>query len=96
VRFDQFNAQLQPKIEWPARFVVAHAYVDGLVREDGLRAAWAESVRRDLTRAEGLRGAAKQSVLRKLAQQLAQDAERAGDSKRVRALADVVRRLAEN
>ena len=94
VRFEEFNAQLQPKVEWPARFVVARAYLDQLLREDGLRRAWAEPVQRELARAEGLRGQARRDALTQLATRLDRDAETAGDAKRVRALAAVVRDLA--
>lgn len=94
VRWDRFNPQDQRRIAWPASFVVARAYVDGLVRTDGLRAGWAAPVYRELTRAERLRGAARRSALRQLATQLERDAQRAGDRVRVRALAKVVSDLA--
>ncbi len=38
VRFDEFNAQHQPKFVWPPSFVVAKAYVDQLTRSKGLTA----------------------------------------------------------
>jgi hypothetical protein len=94
VRLDEFNAQLQPKFEWPARFVVARAYLDQLLRADGLRRAWAEPVQRELARAERLRGQARRQALTQLATGLERDAETAGPAKQVRALAAVVRELA--
>jgi hypothetical protein len=94
VRFDRFNPQDQKKIVWPTRFVVARAYLDQLVRNDGLRRIWAAPIYRELTRAEGLRGQARRTALTRLATQLDADALRAGDSARVRALAAVVRDLA--
>jgi hypothetical protein len=95
VRFDQFNAQLQPKIVWPAAFVVARAYLDQLVRNDGLRAAWAAPVRRSLDQAERLEDTARRTVLTTLARQLEKDAASAGDPDRVRKLAAVLIELAK-
>ena len=39
VRFNQFNPQEQPKLVWPAAFPVARAYLDQIVRDNGLPAA---------------------------------------------------------
>jgi len=94
VHFEQFNPQMQPKIVWPASFVVARAYVDQLVRNDGLAAERTSQVTQDLARAEQLTGAERQRALTQLASQLEQEAPRAADSTRVRALAVVVRQLA--
>ena len=38
VHFDELNVQNQPKITWPANFVVARAYVDQLTRSNALPA----------------------------------------------------------
>jgi hypothetical protein len=95
VRFEQFNPQDQPKITWPASFVVSRAYLDQLLRNDGLRKAWVEPVARQLDAAEKLTGAARQKALTALADQLDRDAKIAGDSKRVAALAASVRALAK-
>jgi hypothetical protein len=94
VRFDQYNAQDQQKFVWPASFVVARAYLDGLVRTDALRRAWASPVYRELTRAEKLKGQARRTALTKLAAQLERDAQGASDAARVRALVSSVRELA--
>jgi hypothetical protein len=94
VRYDVFNVQDQRKIVWPASFVVARAYLDGLVRSDRLRTAWASPVYRELTRAEKLSGPRQRAVLTKLAAQLEGDAQNTRDADRVRALAGVVRDLA--
>ncbi len=96
VRFDQFNAQLQPMFVWPAAFVVARAYLDQLIRNDGLRKSWAAPVSRSLAQAERLKGGARRAALTKLATQLDQDALGAGDLERVQKLAAVVRQLAGN
>jgi hypothetical protein len=94
VHFAQLNAQHQPKLGWPARFVVARAYLDQLVRGDGLRRSWAATVTRELAQAEQLRGAARRTALAQLATRLERDAQDASDAPRVRALATVVRDLA--
>jgi hypothetical protein len=94
VRFDQYNAQDQQKFVWPASFVVARAYLDGLVRTDALRKSWATPVYRELARAEKLKGAARRAALTKLAAQLERDAQGASDATRVRALAASARDLA--
>jgi hypothetical protein len=94
VRFDQYNAQDQQKFVWPASFVVARAYVDGLVRTDALRKSWAAPVYRELARAEKLKGAAQRTALTKLAARLDGDAQGASDALRVHALASSVRDLA--
>jgi hypothetical protein len=39
VHFDELNVQNQPKITWPANFVVARAYLDQLTRGNALAAA---------------------------------------------------------
>jgi len=95
VRFTSFNPQTQSKTVWPAAFVVARAYLDQLVRNDGLRRTWATPIYRELTRAEGLRGTARRTALTQLATRLDRDAQRAGDAARVGALAEVVRELAK-
>ena len=38
MRFDEFNAQRQPKFSWPAKDLVARAYLDQLGRTNGLAA----------------------------------------------------------
>jgi hypothetical protein len=92
-RVDLLNPQNQQRIVWPAAFVVARAYVDGLVRGDGLRQPWGAQVMAALDRAERVSGAARRTALTQLATRLDRDAAGA-DSARVRALAGVVRDLA--
>jgi hypothetical protein len=93
VRLEYFNAQDQPKFVWPASFVVARAYLDGLVRSDTLRRSWAAPIAAELDRAERLNGQQRQAALSALATQLEQDARGAADAGRVRELAEVVRSL---
>ncbi|HSA58029.1 MAG TPA: hypothetical protein VLE53_20110 [Gemmatimonadaceae bacterium] len=94
VRLEQFNAQLQPRITWPAAFPVARAYLDQLVRNDRLRRPWADPIYGTLQQAERAPAAQRAALLSRLAEQLRQDAAGSSDAVRVRALADVVRQLA--
>jgi hypothetical protein len=94
VRFDEFNPQLQPRIEWPASFVVARAYVDQLERGRGLSADRIAAVRGALDRAEREGGEQRRATLTALAAELERDAAGSRDAARVRALTAVVRDLA--
>src|SRR5690606_39822506 len=94
VRFDEFNPQLQPRIEWPASFVVARAYVDQLERGRGLSADRIAAVRGALDRAEREGGEQRRATLTALAAELERDAAGSKDAARVRALTAVVRDLA--
>jgi hypothetical protein len=73
---------------------VARAYLDQLVRDDGLPETRTSAIGAALTRAEQARGAARASALQQLAVSLDRDAKTASDAPRVRALAKVVRGLA--
>jgi hypothetical protein len=55
VRSDEFNAQHQGRITWPATSVVARAYIDQLTRTKGIQAERARAVRTALDRADALR-----------------------------------------
>jgi hypothetical protein len=94
VRMDVLNAQNQPKLEWPASFVVARAYLDQLARSNGLAAGRIDAVRRALAAAEGQSGAGRRTALTRLASQLDAEAAGSSDQARVRALASVTRGLA--
>jgi hypothetical protein len=95
VHLDYFNTQDQPKIVWPASFVVARAYVDQLARSNGLMPARVSAVRDELTRAESLSGQPRRDALMQLATQLDSDAPGAADQAKVRTLAGTVRDLAQ-
>ncbi len=94
VHFDLFNTQGQPKLAWPASFVVARAYVDQLARSNGLSANKIASVRQSLAAAEQASGTARSSALTQLATQLDGDASGAKNPAKVQALASEVRSLA--
>jgi len=95
VHFDVFNPQNQPKFVWPASFVVARAYLDQLVRDNGISSARSGAIGRDLDRAEKLKGASQRNALNRLASQLDRDSRSAADPTRVEALAASVRDLAK-
>jgi hypothetical protein len=95
VKFPELNVQDQPQFVWPAAFVVARAYLDQLARGSGLAADRIAAVRDALGRAERASGDARRTALTQLAAQLDGDASGAGDAARVRALAGVVRSLAQ-
>jgi hypothetical protein len=95
VRFDVFNPQNQPKLVWPASYVVARAYLDQLVRDKGISSERSSAIARDLDRAEKLKGASERTALTQLAARLDRDASTASDPARVQALAAAVRDLAK-
>ena len=94
VRFDALNVQTQPRLEWPADFAVARAYLDQLGRSNGLPAARIDAARRALATAEGQSGSARRSSLNRLAGELDSAAAGSSDQARVRATANVTRQLA--
>jgi hypothetical protein len=94
VHLDYFNTQDQPKITWPASFVVARAYVDQLARSNGLSVERVKAVRHELDRAEKSQGQTRRDALTQLATALGQDAATSTDQAKVQKLAAVVTELA--
>ncbi len=94
VHLDYFNTQDQPKITWPASFVVARAYVDQLARSNGLSVERVKAVRHELDRAERSQGQTRRDALTQLATALGQDASTSTDQANVQKLAAVVTELA--
>jgi hypothetical protein len=94
VQHEVNNPQNQTKNIWPANFAVPRAYLDQLVRGNGLAAARSATVAKELDAAEQLSGAARRVALNKLATQLSADAKGAPDGARVRAMASAVSELA--
>jgi len=94
VHFDYLNVQDQPKLVWPASFVVARAYLDQLARSDGLASAKVAAARAALARAERLSGPQRRAALTQLVTQLTGDAPAAADQGKVRTLAGTVADLA--
>ena len=94
VHLDYFNTQDQPKITWPASFVVARAYVDQLERSNGLAILRVKAVRQALEQAEKSQGTARRDALTQLASSLGQDAATSTDQAKVQKPAGVVTELA--
>jgi hypothetical protein len=95
VKFAYFNPQEQPKLVWPAAFVVARAYTDQLARNSAVPKAWLDGVVAQLGAAEKAKGSARSTALTTLAAQLDRDAAGNAEAARVRALSDVVKKLAQ-
>ena len=95
VHLDYFNTQDQPKIKWPASFVVARAYVDQLARSNGLAAARVSATRDALARAEKASGQQRRDALNQLVTQLNGDLTTASDAAKVRTLIAAVTELAQ-
>ncbi|MGH7562406.1 MAG: LVIVD repeat-containing protein [Gemmatimonadales bacterium] len=94
VRFEVLNVQTQPKLEWPADFVMARAYLDQLARSNGLASARIDALRSALAAAERQAGPARRTALTRLATELDAEAASSPDQAKVRALASVTRALA--
>jgi hypothetical protein len=93
VEFEYLNAQGQPKLEWPASFSLARAYVDQLARSNGLASTRLSAVRQALTSAENASGSQRRDALTRLATQLDGEASGSADAAKVRLLAGAVRDL---
>ncbi|HEX5004391.1 MAG TPA: hypothetical protein VFV65_03700 [Gemmatimonadales bacterium] len=93
VWLEYFNAQGQPQFVWPAKPVVAQAYLDQLARSNGLAADKISSARKELDKAAKESGSKRQDTLNKLATRLDSDAAGAADAAKVRTLATTVRSI---
>jgi hypothetical protein len=98
VRREEFNAQQQPKVTWPASAVVARAYVDQLNRAKAIQPERAHGAVQAMERAEQMRSndrnaAATVEQLTTIATQLESDANAANgaDKKRLTALAQTLK-----
>ncbi|HYT73481.1 MAG TPA: hypothetical protein VEL79_01925 [Vicinamibacterales bacterium] len=94
VRMDEFNAQKQPKITWPASFTVARAYLDQLNRGHALAADKASALKTALDKAD--KGKPAKAVLDRLdtlAGQIEKDAASATgvDADRLKSLASTIK-----
>ena len=97
IHFDELNVQSQPKITWPASFVVARAYLDQLARSKGLAQERIDALNAAMKAVEGAAaGTARRTAgdaLTALATQLDKDAATAKplDAKRMRDCASVIK-----
>jgi hypothetical protein len=90
VIYAEFNAQGQPKIEWPPSFALARAYLDQLERNACLSAGRIATVRSGLAAAERANPAARQSTLTQLAREVSGEAAASCDANRVRTLSSAI------
>ena len=95
VKLAYFNPQEQPRLVWPAAFVVARSYTDQMARNSAVQKSWLDGVVAQLDAAEKAKGSARANTLTKLASQLDQDAAGSPESARVKALSEVVKGLAK-
>src|SRR3989442_3414351 len=94
VHFAFLNVQDQPKLTWPASFVVARAYLDQLARSNGLAPDKVAAARSPPPPAARLSGPQRRDALTQLATQLNGDSQGAADQAKVRTLAAAVIDLA--
>ena len=99
VEIETFNAQLQPQVTWPDVPVVAQAYLDQMVRGNGILTARASSLQSVIDRAAA--GTASAAQLNAAADQLDGDVAAieagtaGGDADRMTKLAAVLRGIAD-
>ena len=95
VHFDELNVQNQPKITWPANFVVARAYIDQLTRSSALGAERIAALNAAIAKVEASRSDRKAvAQLKTMAAGLDKDAGAAktpADAERMRALAAIMK-----
>jgi hypothetical protein len=95
VHFDELNVQNQPKITWPANFVVARAYVDQLTRSSALAPQRIAALNASIAKVEATPSDRKEAAqLKAMAEALDKDAAKAktaADGERMRALAAIIK-----
>ena len=95
VHFDELNIQNQPKIVWPANFVVARAYLDQLTRSSALAPQRIEAMSAAIVKAEESHSGRKEvAQLKAMATALDKDAAAAktpADADRMRSLAAIMK-----
>jgi hypothetical protein len=96
VHFDELNVQNQPKITWPANFIVARAYIDQLSRSGALAPQRIEALNFAMAKVEASRSNRKEVArLQTIAESLDKEASAAktpADGERMRALAAIVKK----
>jgi len=96
VHFDELNVQNQPKITWPANFIVGRAYLDQLNRSGALAPERIAALNSAIAAVEASRSARNEAAsLQTMAASLDKDAASAkttADASRMRALAEIIRK----
>ncbi len=98
VRVAELNVQNQQRIVWPAKLVVAKAYLDQLERSQALPAEQITAVRKAIQSAESSRlskGRAKLQSFARSLKESARTSNSAVDGKRMHALAEILQRPAK-
>jgi hypothetical protein len=98
VRVAEFNVQNQQRIVWPAKLVVAKAYLDQLERSQALPADQIAAMRSAIQTAESSQlrtGRAKLQSFARSLKESARTSNNALDSKRMQALAEILQRPAK-
>ena len=94
VKLEQYNPQMQPKLEWPAAFPVVRSYLDQLVRWNGLAAERTTAIAGALDAAERQTGRDRRNTLHALAREVDRDVSGAKDAERVKAMSAAIKALA--
>jgi hypothetical protein len=89
VHFDELNVQNQPKITWPANYVVARAYVDQLTRGAALPAQRLSALSAAIDKAESRKDVAPLKTMAASLEKDAGSAKTPADADRMRALAAI-------
>ncbi len=95
VHLDYFNAQGQPKFNWPPSFALARSFVDQLERNKCMSTDRISAVRQSLNNAERAPAAQRRDALNTIATQLEADAGSSCDAPRVKKLQQAVRDLSQ-
>jgi hypothetical protein len=95
VHFEELNVQNQPKITWPANFIVGRAYIDQLQRSGALTSERIAALNTAIAKVEASRANRQQAAqLQTMAEGLDQDAVKAktpADAERMRALSAIIK-----
>ena len=96
VHFDELNVQNQPKITWPANFIVARAYIDQLNRSGALAPQRIAALNAAIAKVEASRSNRKEAAqLQTMGASLDKDAAAAktpADAARMRSLAAIIQK----
>ncbi len=97
IQVAELNVQDQQKLQWPANFVVAKAYVDQLSRSQALSSGRISKLRKTIAGAESShmndKKMAKLKAMVPSLEKSAGTAKNEADAKRMRALADVLKQI---